>query len=46
MVASGNPFGDGHAADRAEQAIAWLLGVERVRPADWQPARPASPAAM
>ncbi|WIY00752.1 UDP-N-acetylglucosamine 2-epimerase [Amycolatopsis mongoliensis] len=27
MTASGSPFGDGFAAERAEQAVAWLLGL-------------------
>jgi UDP-N-acetylglucosamine 2-epimerase (non-hydrolysing) len=27
MTATGNPFGDGLAAERAEHAIAWLLGL-------------------
>ncbi len=32
--AVGNPYGDGHAAERAAAAIAWLLG-RGPRPADW-----------
>lgn len=27
VPASGNPFGDGHAAERSAEAIAWLLGL-------------------
>ena len=27
MVAAGNPFGDGRAAERAAQAVAWRLGL-------------------
>lgn len=27
MVAAGNPFGDGHAAERVAQAVAWRLGL-------------------
>lgn len=40
-----NPYGDGHAADRAAQAIAWLLG-RGPRPKDWvgQPAPSGRPA--
>ena len=34
--ALGNPFGDGHAAQRCVDAIRWRLGVGP-RPADWQP---------
>lgn len=33
-----NPYGDGRAAARCSQAIAWLLGLAE-RPADWVPAR-------
>jgi UDP-N-acetylglucosamine 2-epimerase (non-hydrolysing) len=33
MIAAGNPFGDGRAAQRAEHAIAWMLGLERTYPA-------------
>ncbi|HKS51878.1 MAG TPA: UDP-N-acetylglucosamine 2-epimerase, partial [Pseudonocardiaceae bacterium] len=33
MTAAGNPFGDGRAAERAEQAISWLLNL-RQRPPD------------
>ncbi|HVX17424.1 MAG TPA: UDP-N-acetylglucosamine 2-epimerase (non-hydrolyzing) [Acidimicrobiales bacterium] len=36
MVRVGNPFGDGHAAQRCVDAIRWRLGVGP-RPADWQP---------
>ncbi|MBN9743504.1 UDP-N-acetylglucosamine 2-epimerase (non-hydrolyzing) [Amycolatopsis sp. A1MSW2902] len=32
MSAQTNPFGDGHAAERAEQALAWLLKMTPVRP--------------
>lgn len=31
MTAFGNPFGDGQAARRAAQAIAWLLGLDAER---------------
>ena len=34
MMAAGNPFGDGSAAVRAAEAIAWLLGTRKRRPAD------------
>jgi len=30
MAASGNPYGDGHAARRTEQAVAALLGLDRM----------------
>jgi UDP-N-acetylglucosamine 2-epimerase (non-hydrolysing) len=33
---SENPYGDGHAAPRCAQAIAWLLGRAE-RPVDWTP---------
>jgi UDP-N-acetylglucosamine 2-epimerase (non-hydrolysing) len=32
MTAAGNPYGDGHAAPRAEQAVAWLLGLAGAPP--------------
>jgi len=35
-----NPFGDGAAAVRAAEAIAWLLGVRSARPADFVYAPP------
>jgi UDP-N-acetylglucosamine 2-epimerase (non-hydrolysing) len=34
-----NPYGDGHAAPRAAEAIAWLLG-RATRPSDWIPPTP------
>jgi UDP-N-acetylglucosamine 2-epimerase (non-hydrolysing) len=34
--ATANPFGDGRAAERGAQAIAWLLGHAE-RPADFTP---------
>ncbi len=37
-----NPYGDGRAAERAAQAVAWLLGRAE-RPCDWTPG-PDSPA--
>lgn len=36
MTAAGNPFGDGHAAQRSARAIGWLLG-RGPRPQDWVP---------
>lgn len=36
MRAAQNPYGDGHAADRIAQAIAWHFGLAE-RPADWTP---------
>ena len=33
----GNPFGDGKAAQRAEQAIAWQLGLDAAPPAPFEP---------
>jgi UDP-N-acetylglucosamine 2-epimerase (non-hydrolysing) len=33
MTVAGNPFGDGLAAHRTEEALAWLLGLQRARPA-------------
>lgn len=35
MVARGNPFGDGRAAERAADAIAWMLGLRESRPIDF-----------
>lgn len=35
MVAGGNPFGDGKAAERSAAAIGWILGSRDVRPADF-----------
>lgn len=32
MTATGNPFGDGLAAARTEQALAWLIGLQDDRP--------------
>jgi UDP-N-acetylglucosamine 2-epimerase (non-hydrolysing) len=32
MTAAGNPFGDGRAAERAEQAISWLLNLRQLPP--------------
>lgn len=37
MQTAVNPYGDGHAAVRVAQAVAWRLGLA-VRPADWSPA--------
>jgi len=42
--AGGNPFGDGLARYRAEQAIAWHLGLAAEPPVPFQPAGPAGPA--
>lgn len=36
MRRSVNPYGDGHAAQRIAQAVAWHFGLAE-RPADWQP---------
>jgi UDP-N-acetylglucosamine 2-epimerase (non-hydrolysing) len=42
--AVGNPFGDGHAAERAAQAIAWLLGrADRPQPFAGQTGQPPAP---
>jgi UDP-N-acetylglucosamine 2-epimerase (non-hydrolysing) len=38
MTATGNPFGDGLAAGRAEEAIAWLLGLCPRPPGNFAPA--------
>jgi UDP-N-acetylglucosamine 2-epimerase (non-hydrolysing) len=35
MTAAGNPFGDGLAAERTEQALAWLIGLHADRPANF-----------
>ena len=35
-----NPFGDGHAGYRAEQAIAWTLGMQFDPPAPFIPTGP------
>ncbi|SHG81826.1 non-hydrolyzing UDP-N-acetylglucosamine 2-epimerase [Streptoalloteichus hindustanus] len=35
MTARGNPFGDGRAAERAEHAVAWLLGLDERRPTEF-----------
>jgi UDP-N-acetylglucosamine 2-epimerase (non-hydrolysing) len=40
MTAPGNPFGDGRAADRVEQAVAWMLGVQDDRPHEFTPHAP------
>jgi UDP-N-acetylglucosamine 2-epimerase (non-hydrolysing) len=40
MTSRGNPFGDGHAADRAAQAIAGLIGLGGAGPVGFDPARP------
>ncbi|WP_036016387.1 non-hydrolyzing UDP-N-acetylglucosamine 2-epimerase [Lentzea albidocapillata] len=37
MTADGNPFGDGLASVRTEQALAWLLGLQQQRPAEFAP---------
>jgi UDP-N-acetylglucosamine 2-epimerase (non-hydrolysing) len=37
MTTTGNPFGDGLASVRTEQAIAWLLGLQEQRPAEFVP---------
>ncbi|WP_181773718.1 non-hydrolyzing UDP-N-acetylglucosamine 2-epimerase [Amycolatopsis pittospori] len=37
MMSNGNPFGDGAAAERTEQAIAHLLGLAADRPAPFRP---------
>jgi UDP-N-acetylglucosamine 2-epimerase (non-hydrolysing) len=38
ITSGGNPFGDGFAAQRAEQAVAWLFGLEPRRPVNFDPA--------
>jgi UDP-N-acetylglucosamine 2-epimerase (non-hydrolysing) len=38
MTSTGNPFGDGLAAARTEQALAWLIGLQADRPAAFVPA--------
>jgi len=38
MMSSGNPFGDGVAAERTEQALAYLLGLAPDLPAPFRPA--------
>ncbi|GDY29533.1 non-hydrolyzing UDP-N-acetylglucosamine 2-epimerase [Gandjariella thermophila] len=40
LAARGNPFGDGHAAERVEQALAWMLGLQDERPAEFTPRAP------
>jgi UDP-N-acetylglucosamine 2-epimerase (non-hydrolysing) len=40
LAALGNPFGDGHAADRVEQALAWMLGLQDERPGEFTPRAP------
>jgi UDP-N-acetylglucosamine 2-epimerase (non-hydrolysing) len=42
MTASGNPYGDGHAADRTEEAVAALLGLDITPPVEelFAPAQP------
>ena len=37
MTADGNPFGDGLASVRTEQALAWLLGLQQQRPVEFAP---------
>lgn len=37
MVAGGNPFGDGEASARTEQAVAWLCGLAPHRPTEFVP---------
>ncbi|MFD5827277.1 non-hydrolyzing UDP-N-acetylglucosamine 2-epimerase [Lentzea sp. NPDC060358] len=37
MTADGNPFGDGLASIRTEQALAWLLGLQQQRPDEFTP---------
>ena len=37
MTAEGNPFGDGLASVRTEQALAWLLGLQQQRPVEFAP---------
>lgn len=37
MRAAPNPYGDGRAAERIAQAVAWRFGLA-ARPADWRPA--------
>ncbi len=37
MTAVGNPFGDGLAGVRAEQALAWMLGLCSAPPEEFQP---------
>jgi UDP-N-acetylglucosamine 2-epimerase (non-hydrolysing) len=37
MTADGNPFGDGLASVRTEQALAWLLGLQQQRPDEFAP---------
>ncbi len=37
MRSAQNPYGDGHAANRIAQAVAWHFGLAG-RPADWSPA--------
>ena len=37
MTADGNPFGDGLASVRTEQAMAWLLGLQQQRPVEFAP---------
>jgi UDP-N-acetylglucosamine 2-epimerase (non-hydrolysing) len=41
MVVTANPYGDGFAADRTEQAVAALLGLDLL-PAPYRPASPAA----
>lgn len=36
MTADGNPFGDGLASVRTEQAFAWLLGLQDQRPTEFK----------
>jgi UDP-N-acetylglucosamine 2-epimerase (non-hydrolysing) len=40
LTALGNPFGDGHAAERVEQALAWMLGLQDERPEEFTPRAP------
>lgn len=35
MITVGNPFGDGRAAQRTEQALAWLLGLTAIEPTEF-----------
>ncbi|RZS34013.1 UDP-N-acetylglucosamine 2-epimerase [Herbihabitans rhizosphaerae] len=38
MTSGGNPFGDGRAAERTEEALAWLLGLQAMPPKEFAPA--------
>jgi UDP-N-acetylglucosamine 2-epimerase (non-hydrolysing) len=39
MTAGGNPYGDGHASTRTEQAVAALLGLAAALPLPMPPTR-------